>query len=190
MVRRSQRFCFMWETLRHCVWYGSSCDKLINNVVSREPNSAFSSMLRIISQTYKWIWKHLALMIRSTKSNTFGILTSCVTPQRAIDWLKGDNSEPFSQPYCERLKSKLLASAALAHGDRSHLFWLHGYPCWQVDIITFITAHMRALLILLTNVFQPTKTGKNANNDKWRKHLYTPCGVREWLTGLAQHLDG
>ncbi len=41
---------------------------LINNSI---PVNTFSSLLRIVSQTYQWTWKHLLLMLRSTKLNTF-----------------------------------------------------------------------------------------------------------------------
>ncbi len=39
----------------------------------RRPLNKFSSLLRVISETYQWTWKHLPLMLRSTGLNTFGM---------------------------------------------------------------------------------------------------------------------
>ncbi len=37
------------------------------------PKNAFSWLLRIVSKTYQWTWKHLPLMLRSTELNTFAM---------------------------------------------------------------------------------------------------------------------
>ncbi len=37
------------------------------------PRNAFSSLLRTVSSTYKWAWKHLQLMLRSAEINTLSM---------------------------------------------------------------------------------------------------------------------
>ncbi len=37
------------------------------------PKNAFSSLLRIVSWTYQWTWKHLPLMLHSAEPNTFSM---------------------------------------------------------------------------------------------------------------------
>ncbi len=37
------------------------------------PKNAFLSLLRIVSLTYQWTWKHLPLMLRSAELNTLSM---------------------------------------------------------------------------------------------------------------------
>ncbi len=46
---------------------------LINDVIALEPKKAFSSPLRIISQTYQWTWNQLPLMLRFTELSGFTV---------------------------------------------------------------------------------------------------------------------
>ncbi len=44
----------------------------IINEILLNPKKVFSSLLRVVIQTYKWTCKHLPLMLRSTEVNTVG----------------------------------------------------------------------------------------------------------------------
>ncbi len=67
---------------------------LADNVIPLEPKYAFSSLLRIISQTDQLTWKHLPLMPRSTELNTFGT-TNII--YRAISYYDSPNIGPKNE---------------------------------------------------------------------------------------------